>query len=167
MIEQDKFNNRIRVICNGPKTEKYMELIEELRSKGLIVIPIIEDPVELERMQKFKGEVGIRVDLSVKIHGHWNKWYNRFGFTEQEQAVAEWVWQNNRVAGKFTDTLRGCEGFYLPIIGKNHTLGVIGIRLTKKGELSSDELSFIESSVNQMAAALEREFHHDIRKTNK
>ena len=43
----------LRVICNGPKTERYMELIEELRGKGLIVIPIIEDPVELERMQKW------------------------------------------------------------------------------------------------------------------
>lgn len=89
-----------------------------------------------------------------------------FGITEKEQAVAEWVWQNNRVAGKFTDTLKACEGFYLPIIGKTQSLGVIGIRLTKKGELSSDELSFIESSANQTAAALEREFHHDIaRKT--
>lgn len=84
MIEQDKFNNRIRVICNGPKTDKYMELIEELRGKGLTVIPIIEDNVELERMKKFKGEVGIRVDLNVKIRSHWDKRYNRFGFTELE-----------------------------------------------------------------------------------
>jgi arginine decarboxylase-like protein len=84
MLEQDKFHNRIRVICNGPKTERYMELIEELRGKGLIVIPIIEDPVELERMQKFKGPVGIRVDLNVKVKSHWDKRYNRFGFTEDE-----------------------------------------------------------------------------------
>ena len=35
MIEQDKFNAKIRVICNGPKTEKYISLIEELKSKGL------------------------------------------------------------------------------------------------------------------------------------
>ncbi len=84
MLEQDRFHNKIRVICNGPKTEKYMELIEELRGKGLIVIPIIEDPVELERMQKFKGEVGIRVDLNVKVKSHWDKKFNRFGFTEDE-----------------------------------------------------------------------------------
>lgn len=84
MIEQDKFNSKIRVICNGPKTERYMSLIEELRSKGLIVIPIIEDPVEFERMQKFRGPVGIRVDLNVKVKSHWDKKYNRFGFTEQE-----------------------------------------------------------------------------------
>ncbi len=84
MVEQDKFNNKIRVICNGPKTDRYMELIEELKGKGLIVIPIIEDRVELERMKKFKGEVGIRVDLNVKVDSHWDKRYNRFGFTEEE-----------------------------------------------------------------------------------
>lgn len=84
MIEQDKFNAKIRVICNGPKTPKYMALIEELRTKGLRVIPIIEDYVELERMKKFNGEVGIRVNMNVKIESHWDKKFNRFGFTEDE-----------------------------------------------------------------------------------
>jgi len=84
MIEQDKFNAKIRVICNGPKTEKYISLIEELRGKGLIVVPIIEDFNELERLKKFKGEVGIRVNLDVKIQAHWDKKFNRFGFSEEE-----------------------------------------------------------------------------------
>ncbi len=84
MIEQSHFNAKIRVMCNGPKTEKYISLIEELRGKGMIVIPIIEDYNELERMKKFDGPVGIRVDLSVKIDAHWDKKYNRFGFTEDE-----------------------------------------------------------------------------------
>src|SRR3989338_11280129 len=55
MIETDRFNVKIRVTCNGPKTPKYMDLIEELRGKGLLVVPIIEDYVELERMKKFQG----------------------------------------------------------------------------------------------------------------
>jgi arginine decarboxylase len=84
MIEQNNFNAKIRVMCNGPKTEKYMSLIEELRHKGMIVIPIIEDVVELERMKKFDGPVGIRADLAIKIDSHWDKKYNRFGFTEDE-----------------------------------------------------------------------------------
>ncbi len=84
MIEQDKFNSKIRVICNGPKTPKYIELVDELKGKGLVVIPIIEDLVELEHMQKFKGEVGIRVNLDVKVQSHWDKKYNRYGFTESE-----------------------------------------------------------------------------------
>lgn len=84
MLEQNKFTNQLRIMCNGPKSTKYMDLIEELRGKGLTVIPIIEDPVELERMKKFKGEVGIRVDLHVKVDSHWDKHFNRFGFTEEE-----------------------------------------------------------------------------------
>ncbi len=84
MLEQEKFHSKMRVICNGPKTARYMELIEELNGKGLIVIPIIEDRVELERMQKFKGPVGIRVDININVKGHWNKKFNRFGFTETE-----------------------------------------------------------------------------------
>lgn len=84
MIEQDKFDTKIRVICNGPKTEKYIGLIEELKSKGLIVIPIIESYTELERLQTFKGAVGIRVNLDVKVESHWDKKFNQFGFTETQ-----------------------------------------------------------------------------------
>src|SRR3989344_5692291 len=69
---------------NGPKTDKYMGLGEEIKGKGLIVVPIIEDYNELERMQKFKGEVGIRVNLDIKVQSHWDKKFNRFGFTEEE-----------------------------------------------------------------------------------
>jgi arginine decarboxylase-like protein len=84
MIEQERFNNKIRVVCNGPKTERYISLIEELRGKGLTVIPIIEDKGELDRLAKFKGPVGIRVDLNVPVKSHWDKKFNQFGFTEEE-----------------------------------------------------------------------------------
>jgi hypothetical protein len=50
-----------------------------LKAKGLVVIPIIEDHSELERMKRFKGEVGIRVDLNIKVDSHWDKRFNRFG----------------------------------------------------------------------------------------
>ncbi|MFA6353400.1 MAG: hypothetical protein WCW93_00485 [Candidatus Paceibacterota bacterium] len=84
MLEKDKFNRKIRVTCNGPKTEQYISLIEELREKGLIVIPIIENGEELERLKKFKGEVGVRVNLNLKVDAHWDKKYNHFGFAEEE-----------------------------------------------------------------------------------
>ena len=84
MLEQDKFNRKIRVTCNGPKTEQYVSLIEELRGKGLIVIPVIENNEELERLKKFKGEVGVRVNLDIKVDARWDKKYNHFGFAEEE-----------------------------------------------------------------------------------
>ncbi|MDO8659609.1 MAG: hypothetical protein Q7K54_03330 [Candidatus Parcubacteria bacterium] len=84
MLEQDKFNRKIRVTCNGPKTEQYITLIEELRDKGLIIIPVIENLDELARFKKFKGEVGVRINMDIKVDAHWDKKYNHFGFSEEE-----------------------------------------------------------------------------------
>lgn len=81
--EQEKFNPKIRVLCNGPKTEQYLKLIDELKRKGLTIIPLIEEEQELEFLKSHKGEVGVRVDLSVKVKSHWDKRYNRFGFNEE------------------------------------------------------------------------------------
>ena len=47
MWEQHRFNSRIKVICNGPKTVQYLALIAELKSNGLDIVPIIEDFTEL------------------------------------------------------------------------------------------------------------------------
>ena len=40
--EGEKFNAKIRVLCNGPKIDQYLDLIEELRAKGMNIVPIIE-----------------------------------------------------------------------------------------------------------------------------
>jgi arginine decarboxylase len=82
--EGGKFNNKIRVLCNGPKTNQYIDLIEELRSKSMSIIPIIEGPEEIERFSKYKGDIGIRVDLSFKADTHWDKKFDRFGLSEKE-----------------------------------------------------------------------------------
>ncbi len=82
--EGEKFNNKIRVLCNGPKTDQYLDLIEELRSKGMTIIPIIEGPEEIERLSKYKGDIGIRVDLSIKADTHWDKKFDRFGLSEKD-----------------------------------------------------------------------------------
>ncbi len=82
--EQRKFNSRIKVICNGPKTTQYLELIEELKGNGLDIIPIIEDLQEKELLRNYRGQVGVRVDIDVKVNSHWDKRVNRFGLSEQE-----------------------------------------------------------------------------------
>ncbi len=84
MWEQEQFSSRIRVICNGPKTNQYLSLIFELRDKGLSITPIIEDRFELAALSTFKGDVGIRLDPGVKVHARWDKKVNRFGLTSEE-----------------------------------------------------------------------------------
>ena len=82
--ESEKFNTKIRVFCNGPKTDQYLDLIEELRAKGMNIVPIIEGAEEIDRVSKYKGDVGIRVDLNVKADTHWDKKFDRFGLSEKE-----------------------------------------------------------------------------------
>jgi arginine decarboxylase len=82
--ERENFNARIRVLCNGPKTDRYLKLIDELDRKDLIITPIIEEEHELDFFRRYKGEVGIRVDMQVRVKSHWDKKFNHFGFQEDD-----------------------------------------------------------------------------------
>ena len=82
--ESEKFNTKIRVFCNGPKTDQYLDLVEELRGKGMNIVPIIEGAEEIERVSKYKGDVGVRVDMNIKADTHWDKKFDRFGLSEKE-----------------------------------------------------------------------------------
>ncbi|MEK7539601.1 MAG: hypothetical protein AAB595_03130 [Patescibacteria group bacterium] len=82
--EGEKFNSKIRVLCNGPKTDSYLDLIEELRGKGMNIVPIIEGLEEVERLLKYRGDIGLRVDLDIKVDTHWDKKFDRFGLSEKD-----------------------------------------------------------------------------------
>lgn len=74
----------MRVLCSGPKTNEYMNLIDDLQHKGLKVIPLIEGPNELKFLQQSRYDVGIRLDMPIKADSRWNKKIDRFGFSAQE-----------------------------------------------------------------------------------
>jgi arginine decarboxylase len=82
--ERERFNSKIRVLCNGPKSDQYLDLIEELRAKDMNIVPIIESLEEVERISKYKGDVGVRVDLAIKADTHWDKKFDRFGIPEKD-----------------------------------------------------------------------------------
>src|SRR3989344_3362704 len=82
--EGEKFNTKIRILCNGPKTEQYLDLVEELRAKGMNIVPIIESLEEVDRVSKYKGDIGVRVNLSLKTDTHWDKKFDLFGLSEKD-----------------------------------------------------------------------------------
>lgn len=161
MLEQGKFNRKIRVTCNGPKTEQYISLVEELKGKGLSVIPVIENSWELERLKKFKGEVGVRVNLDIKVDAHWDKKYNHFGFTEEELLKIGKIrnlsilhyhisTQNSKIEG-FIGPLKRAIALYAKMREQNHELdtinfgGGMAVPYEKKKKLLS-----VKNLVNQM-----------------
>ncbi|PIT87023.1 MAG: hypothetical protein COU31_05030 [Candidatus Magasanikbacteria bacterium CG10_big_fil_rev_8_21_14_0_10_40_10] len=79
--ETGSLNNKIKVVCNGPKTTAYLNLIAELKSKDLDIIPIIEDLNEYEYLSKYRGNVGIRLDVDARVKSHWNHKIDRFGLS--------------------------------------------------------------------------------------
>ncbi len=84
MWEAGNLSSKIKVVCNGPKTTEYLDLIAELKSKDLDVIPIIEDLNEYDYLRKYRGSVGIRLDVDVKVKSHWKHEVDRFGLSEKE-----------------------------------------------------------------------------------
>jgi two-component system sensor histidine kinase KdpD len=74
-----------------------------------------------------------------------------------EQAVAQWVFDHQRMAGLGTDTLPASEAIYLPLIGSRQTVGVLGVRPDHARRVRSPEqIHLLETFASQTALALER-----------
>jgi len=83
-----------------------------------------------------------------------------FLLTEDERAVAHWVFVNQKNAGAGTDTLMGAGAFYMPVISQSKVLGVIGLSCSKE-RFSQNSRLFLQMIMSQVAMALERQFLSD------
>jgi arginine decarboxylase len=113
--EQEKFSQKIRVLCNGPKTPQYLKLIDELKRKGLTIIPLIEEKSELEHFENHHGPVGIRLDLNVKVQSHWDKRYNRFGLQEDQLLALGKVKNLSVISYHISSQIESIKGLVAPI----------------------------------------------------
>ncbi|HVR97161.1 MAG TPA: sensor histidine kinase KdpD [Thermoanaerobaculia bacterium] len=77
-------------------------------------------------------------------------------FDLREQAVAQWVFDHGRMAGKTTDTLPAAKGLYLPLKTSEGTIGVLGVHPAAPDLLVAPErLHLLEAFANQIALAVE------------
>jgi two-component system sensor histidine kinase KdpD len=91
-----------------------------------------------------------------------NKLVIRFGdagkteLNIHELAVAQWVYEHNKAAGKSTDTLPGSSGLFLPLTGSEKTVGVIGVFPNEYNQfVDPDQFQILEMFVIQTAMAVE------------
>jgi two-component system sensor histidine kinase KdpD len=74
----------------------------------------------------------------------------------REHAVAQWVFDHGRAAGKTTDTLPAAKGLYLPLKTSRGIVGVLGVHPADPDSLAAPErLHFLEAFANQIALAVE------------
>jgi two-component system sensor histidine kinase KdpD len=73
-----------------------------------------------------------------------------------EPAVAQWVYENKKSAGKETDTLPGAKGIYLPFTGSEKIVGVLGLFPAQdKQFVDPEQRHILEVFVSQTALAVE------------
>jgi two-component system, OmpR family, sensor histidine kinase KdpD len=72
-------------------------------------------------------------------------------------AAANWAWDNDRPAGRGSDTLPGAKRLFLPMRTGRGSIGVIGIDDDKTGPLlTPDQRRLLDALVDQGALAIER-----------
>jgi two-component system, OmpR family, sensor histidine kinase KdpD len=72
-------------------------------------------------------------------------------------AAANWAWQNDRAAGRGSDTLPGAKRLFLPMHTGRGAIGVMGIDSDKPGPLlTPDQRRLLDALGDQGALAIER-----------
>jgi len=76
---------------------------------------------------------------------------------EADLAAAKWAWENDRSAGRGSDTLPGAKRLFLPMHTGRGAIGVIGIDSDKPGPLlTPDQRRLLDALRDQGALAIER-----------
>lgn len=77
---------------------------------------------------------------------------------KQHTAVAAWVFEHQKPAGRGTDTLPRSTAIFLPLVGSEDSIGVVGIQTHDAHRLSDpDQRQLLETCVRQIAIAIERD----------
>jgi two-component system sensor histidine kinase KdpD len=106
----------------------------------------------------FGGEVVIMIrepDATLPI---------RFGYATSvarqpiNQPVAQWVAENEHAAGLGTDTLPNATAFFVPMVGSQRTIGVLGVRPGGDAPgLDPEERRLLETCASLIALSIERD----------
>jgi two-component system, OmpR family, sensor histidine kinase KdpD len=76
---------------------------------------------------------------------------------EADLAAANWAWENNRAAGRGSDTLPGAKRLFLPMRTGRGKIGIIGLDNDKPGPiLAPDQRRLLDALTDQSALAIER-----------
>ncbi|HLQ91280.1 MAG TPA: DUF4118 domain-containing protein, partial [Xanthobacteraceae bacterium] len=72
-------------------------------------------------------------------------------------AAASWAWENDRAAGRGSDTLPGAKRLFLPMRTGRGAIGIVGIDSDKTGPLlTPDQRRLLDALMDQAALAIER-----------
>jgi two-component system sensor histidine kinase KdpD len=81
-----------------------------------------------------------------------------FAGVEKEIAVAQWVFEHDRMAGTGTDTLPDAIAIYVPLTTPRGSIGVLGLKSVEPGRFTApDQRQILEMAADQLALSIERD----------
>ena len=83
---------------------------------------------------------------------------------EKDFSVAVWTFNNNKQAGKFTDTLSDAKLQIMPLSTIYGIWGVIGIHFTNNKKPTFEVQRILKTFIGQVALSIEREINNDLKK---
>src|SRR4030095_15315415 len=83
--------------------------------------------------------------------------FGTLDLSEKEMSVAIWAFRNAKPAGCTTDTLPSADALYLPLLAPSGCIGVVGLRLKDRRELTLQQRNLLENFIGQIALVLDRQ----------
>lgn len=75
----------------------------------------------------------------------------------KEWGALQWAFLNRKSAGKFTDTLPGVNGHYIPLMDQSGIWGVLGVNTANMKDSGTESLALIQAISQQLSFALGRD----------
>lgn len=114
---------------------------QKLLDKPIILYPVFND---ILLKPKIFGKSNDNMDINKYV-------------SEDEFAVAQWVFKNKKHAGATTSTLPGAKCLYLAIRNHEKSFAVVGIPIDKEEKLDSFEKNLLIAILGESALSLEKE----------
>ena len=152
------------ILSDRERTQKEMLTKREETAEALyeIVREIASNPSS----QKIVGSVTSRLSLILKGScevllkppGSQLQLDAANAYDAKEKATAKWVFENVKEAGWSTSTLPMSQHLFIPLKGRNLTVGVLAFRPTSNQPLTTEEKNFLYTAGQQLAYYLERSY---------
>jgi two-component system, OmpR family, sensor histidine kinase KdpD len=111
--------------------------------------------VVAEMRQCFDAEAAVLLlDASARLQAQIG---SSLAIGEKEQAIAAWVLEHRKPAGKFTDNLPVAEAMFVPLESGHSTIGVLGLRLRQAAPPTIHQRNLLDALTRQIALALDRQ----------
>jgi two-component system, OmpR family, sensor histidine kinase KdpD len=144
----------VAAMARARTTEALYSFSRKLAGVGTLDDVLWATTYQIALMLKVRVVVLLPADGSIAVRAGYPP---EDTIADADVAAAKWAWENDRAAGRGSDTLPGAQRLFLPMRTGRGKVGIIGIDSDKPGPLlTPDERRLLDALSDQSALAIER-----------